>query len=118
MNEQTLKSEPVLASARNNNIDTLRGVAVLGILFMNIYGFAMSVAAYQNPLAFGGAEWYNLGIWFFTHIIFDQKFMAIFSMLFGAGLVLMATRADERGAKYGGNWYRRNLCLVAPRLDD
>ena len=76
---------PVSASERITSIDTLRGVAVLGILVMNIYGFAMSFAAYQNPLAHGGTEWYNLGTWFFTHIFFDQKFMAIFSILFGAG---------------------------------
>ena len=103
---------PVSATERITSIDTLRGVAVLGILVMNIYGFAMSFAAYQNPLADGGTEWYNLGTWFFTHIFFDQKFMTIFSILFGAGLVMMATRADARGAKYGGTWYRRNFWLL------
>jgi len=91
---------PVSAAERITSIDTLRGVAVLGILVMNIYGFAMPFAAYSNPLALGGTEWYNLGTWFFTHLFFDQKFMTIFSILFGAGLVMMATRADARGAKY------------------
>src|SRR5210317_2188998 len=103
MTEHATTSVPVAATERITSIDTLRGVAVLGILVMNIYGFAMSFAAYQNPLADGGIEWYNLGTWFFTHIFFDQKFMTIFSILFGAGLVMMVTRADARGAKYGGN---------------
>ena len=103
---------PVSAAERITSIDTLRGVAVLGILVMNIYGFAMSFAAYSNPLALGGTEWYNLGTWFFTHLFFDQKFMTIFSILFGAGLVMMATRADARGAKYGGTWFRRNFWLL------
>ena len=75
---------------------------------MNIYGFAMPFIAYQNPLAMGGTEWYNIGTWIF----FDQKFLTIFALLFGAGLVMMATRADARGAKYGANWYRRNFWLL------
>jgi len=105
-------AEPVTPGERITSIDTLRGVAVLGILVMNIYGFAMSFAAYQNPLAHGGTEWYNIGTWFFTHIFFDQKFMTIFSILFGAGLVMMMTRAEVRGVNYAGNWYRRNFWLL------
>jgi len=103
---------PVTEAERLVAIDTLRGVAVLGILVMNIYAFAMPLAAYQNPLAYGGTEWYNLGTWFFTHIFFDQKFMSIFSMLFGAGLVMMMTRAEARGSKYATIWYRRNFWLL------
>jgi len=103
---------PVSGTERLVAIDTLRGVAVLGILVMNIYGFAMPFVAYQNPLAAGGTEWYNMGTWFFTHIFFDQKFMTIFSILFGAGLVMMATRAEAVGRKYAGVWYRRNFWLL------
>lgn len=103
---------PVAASERISSIDTLRGVAVLGILVMNIYGFAMPFAAYQNPLAYGGTEWYNLGTWYFTHLFFDQKFMTIFSILYGAGLVMMASRAEARGAPYAAIWYRRSVWLL------
>ncbi|MBT5218852.1 MAG: DUF418 domain-containing protein [Woeseia sp.] len=105
-------TSPAMGSERLIAIDTLRGVAVLGILVMNIYAFAMPFVAYQNPLAHGGNEWYNVGTWFLTHIFFDQKFMTIFSLLFGAGLVMMATRADVRGEKYGGLWYRRCFWLM------
>ena len=103
---------PVTATERNTPIDMLRGVAVLGILVMNIYAFAMSFAAYQNPLAQGGTQWYNVATWFFTHVFFDQKFMAIFSMLFGAGLVMMASRGDTRGTPYKDVWFRRNFWLL------
>jgi uncharacterized protein len=106
------KSVPVTATERITSIDTLRGIAVLGILVMNIYGFAMPFVAYQNPLAMGGTEWYNIGTWYFTHVFFDQKFLTIFAILFGAGLAMMAMRAEARGTKYGGNWYRRNFWLL------
>lgn len=112
MTEEITKSVPVAATERITSIDTLRGIAVLGILVMNIYGFAMPFVAYQNPLAMGGIEWYNIGTWFFTHIFFDQKFLTIFAILFGAGLVMTTTRAEARDAKYGGNWYRRNFWLL------
>jgi uncharacterized protein len=106
------RAEPVVAAERNEAIDMLRGVAVLGILVMNIYAFAMPFVAYSNPLAFGGTEPWNIGTWYFTHIFFDQKFMTIFSLLFGAGLIMMMTRAEARGVTYAGVWYRRSFWLL------
>jgi uncharacterized protein len=103
---------PVASAERFVAIDTLRGVAVLGILVMNIYAFSMSFAAYQNPFADGGTEWYNLATWFFTHLFFDQKFLTIFALLFGAGLVMMSTRAEARGKPWRGIWFRRNAWLL------
>ena len=103
---------PITVTERFAALDTLRGVAVLGILIMNIYAFAMPFAAYMNPLQMGGLEWYNLGTWFATHIVADQKFMSIFSMMFGAGLVLMWQRAEARGAKFGRIYYRRMFWLL------
>ena len=78
---------PVGESERLDALDALRGVAVLGILLMNIYAFAMPFPAYANPLLMGGLEWWNVGTWTVTHILVDQKFLSIFAMLFGAGLV-------------------------------
>lgn len=103
---------PVAGQERITALDTLRGVAVLGILVMNIYAFAMPFAAYSNPLLMGGTEWYNLGTWFATHIVFDQKFMTIFSMLFGAGIVLMAERVERRNGAFGSFFLRRQFWLL------
>lgn len=103
---------PVSERERYTALDTVRGVAVLGILIMNIYGFAMPFPAYMNPLLMGGTEWYNIGTWFATHVIADQKFMTIFSMLFGAGIVLMWERARARDAKFGRIYYRRMFWLL------
>tara|TARA_R110002049_G_scaffold54869_40_gene152551 strand:+ start:1986 stop:3305 length:1320 start_codon:yes stop_codon:yes gene_type:complete len=103
---------PVASGQRISSLDTLRGVAVLGILVMNIYAFAMPFVAYQNPLVMGGTEIHNLATWFLTHIFFDQKFMSIFSMLFGAGIVLMMDRAEAKGAAFGPIFFRRQFWLL------
>lgn len=84
---------PVTQPDRIPALDVLRGVALLGILVMNIQSFAMPLAAYVNPTAYGDLAGANLWIWIVSHVFFDQKFMTIFSMLFGAGIVLMAARA-------------------------
>jgi len=114
MNEQHSESTatPVAGTERIASLDVLRGVAILGILVMNIYAFAMPFPAYNNPLLMGGSDTLNIGTWFFTHILFDQKFMSIFAMLFGAGIILMTGRAEAKGAKYGRIFYRRQLWLV------
>ena len=48
MTEHVEKSVPVTATERITSVDALRGVAVLGILVMNIYGFAMPFVARNN----------------------------------------------------------------------
>ncbi len=105
-------ASPVAGDERYVALDTLRGVAVLGILAMNIYAFAMPFPAYGNPLLLGGTEWYNLGTWFFTHLFFDLKFMAIFSMLFGAGIIVMSDRAEARGSNFRQLHFRRQRWLL------
>lgn len=74
-------------------MDVLRGFVLLGILVMNIQSFAMPIAAYMNPTAYGDLTGANLWVWIVSHLFFDQKFMTIFSMLFGAGILLMTARA-------------------------
>ena len=88
---------PVAQSARIDSLDVLRGFALLGILIMNIQLFAMPDAAYFNPTAYGDLDGANFYVWLGSRLLADQKFMTIFSMLFGAGIVLMTTRAEARG---------------------
>ena len=75
----------------------LRGFALLGILAVNIQYFAMPDAAYFNPTAYGDLQGANLQVFTWSRLLADQKFMTIFSMLFGAGIVLMAGRAADPG---------------------
>jgi uncharacterized protein len=103
---------PVRAQERLGSVDVLRGFALLGILAMNIYAFAMPFPAYSNPFKGGGTSVLDLGIWWITHLFFEMKFMSLFSMLFGAGLALMAERAEVRGVRFGGTYYRRLMWLL------
>ena len=100
------------SASRIQSIDVLRGVAVLGILLMNIRLFGMPYAAYFNPTAFGDLTGVNQFIFWFGAIMADQKFMTIFSALFGAGLILMTDRADAAGRSSGWLLYRRTFWLL------
>ena len=102
----------VAETARIDAIDVLRGVALLGILLMNVQSFAMPQAAYFNPTVYGDLEGANLYAWVAGRMLADQKFMTIFSMLFGAGIVLMAGRAEARGDARRVHYRRMGWLLV------
>ena len=99
--------------SRITAIDTLRGFALLGILTMNIASFSMPEAAYLNPMAYGGTDALNLTVHGFQAILADQKFMALFSMLFGAGLILLVDKLDATGRSPLKIHYSRNVWLLA-----
>lgn len=102
---------PVSELERISSVDTLRGFALLGILVINVVCFAMPMAALFNPMACGDFSGINEFSWRFTYVIFFQKFMAIFSMLFGAGLILMYERYESTGRPFAKVYYRRLLWL-------
>ena len=103
---------PVDDTERINSLDVLRGFALLGILVMNIQAFSMVGAAYMNPTAYGDLTGANYWVWYVSHLLFDQKFMALFSALFGAGIVLMWRRAEAKSRRATGLHYRRTFWLM------
>ena len=112
MSDQPKQAEPVAPSQRIVAIDVLRGFALLGILIINIQAFSMPVAAYFNPTAYGDLTGANRWVWVLSHIFADQKFMTIFSLLFGAGIILLTTRLEERGQSAWKIHYRRTFWLL------
>ncbi len=104
---------PVRAEDRISSLDTLRGFALLGILLMNIVGFGLA-AAYDDPTNSGGATGINLWTWIVMHILAEGKMRCLFSMIFGAGIILLTSRADRRtdGLSSADIYYRRNLWLL------
>src|ERR1700723_1605340 len=92
-----LSPRPVAEKERIVSIDVLRGFALLGILPMKIQYFSMISAAYWNPTAYGDLHGANFWVWLLSHVLADEKFMTIFSMLFGAGILLMTCRIEATG---------------------
>lgn len=82
------------------SIDALRGIAVLGILMMNVQGFAMTPMAYDDPTMMMDLTGANLTVWSVAHTFFALKFITIFSTLFGAGIILMTGDGDSTGKHY------------------
>jgi len=90
---------PVLRQERIEAIDILRGVAILGILIVN-----MGLFSQPEGLPAGATD--RL-IYFFA----QEKFKALFSFLFGLGLAVQMMRAEERGAHFLP-FYARRLCVL------
>lgn len=105
-------AEPITVKERLLNIDIIRGIALLGILVMNIQAFSMHFAAYGNPTALGDLSGINFYVYYLSHIFADQKFMTIFSILFGVGIVLMAENIERKGGNPGKVHYKRMAILA------
>lgn len=92
---------------RLESLDFIRGCALFGILIMNIVGMGLG-PAYDNPTVMGGDTGVNLWTWFVVNVGFEGTQRGLFSILFGAGVILFTSRADSTDA-----YFRRNLWLIA-----
>jgi uncharacterized protein len=106
---------------RISAVDVLRGVAVLGILIINIDYFALP----HSDKSAAGTEWIGaywpaglspraMVAWVAVRALFEGKMRAIFSMLFGASALLMTSRLERRGeaGRAADIYYRRTLWLL------
>jgi uncharacterized protein len=110
--------EPVRRVDRISSIDALRGFALLGILVLNIMHFAGPrmhdvPVGLPKPAFTGPHAQLNLAVMFVAWAFFEGKMRGLFSILFGAGIVLLTSRAEKRGAGIRGAdiYTRRNLWL-------
>ncbi len=108
-------SEPTSESSRILALDTLRGFALFGILLLNIIGFGLHSGAYFNPVVDGATHGVNFYTWATVDILFEGSMRALFSILFGAGVVLFTT---GEAAKSAGIHYKRNAWLLVLGLFD
>lgn len=108
MNTQHLNS----GNDRIVSLDVIRGLAILGILFMNIQSFSMVSQAYINPTAYGDLSGINKWTWFLSHIVAEDKFMTIFSMLFGVSMLIIADSSKARGIAPFKVHFKRNIWLL------
>ncbi len=89
---------PLAAAVHVPNLGASRGLAERGILQMDAVSFGNKKAAYFNLSAGGSRSWLDKAIGAAGEVFVDQKTMGLFSMLFGAGIVLFADRAAAKSA--------------------
>ena len=87
---------PVSQKERIVIIDSLRGIALLGILMMNIPYFGLPEPAFDNLILNNEMGTINQKVWYFINWFLEGSQRAIFSMLFGAGIILFITRLEKR----------------------
>jgi uncharacterized protein len=99
-------------SNRIVTLDIIRGVAVMGIFSVNVIAFAMIEAAYLNPAAYGGNHGPNLALWATNMVLIDGKMRTLFSMLFGASMLLVIEKAEAAGRSGWWTHFRRMIVLL------
>ena len=108
----TRRHTPIPEQERLAGLDLVRGVALLGILLVNIQAFSMPAAALANPTAYGNLAGVDFIVWAASHLFAEQKFLTLFSFLFGAGVCLSAGRAEALGLRPAPLHRRRMLWLM------
>jgi len=93
--------KPAMLKTRIGTLDFVRGLAILCILLMNITGFGLPKAAYLNPAYNGLPDGADTLTWGLLHVFVQGKFLAMFALLFGAGLQLLLPK--------GKHWLRARL---------
>jgi uncharacterized protein len=105
---------PIQGKDRYSSIDVIRGVALFGILLMNIVWFGHGMGAVEFTTG-DGAVGPNFWAWVIELTFFEGTQRTLFSLLFGAGVIILTSRAEARGVgiKVADIYYRRNLWLIA-----
>ena len=106
-------ARPVASAERIKTIDIVRGVALLGILLMNIHGFGMDGSIFYSIIR-GPHDTADFRIRAIIKSFFDGTMYGLFSMLFGAGMILFTMNKKETpgGGTVVEYYYRRLLWLV------
>jgi len=93
-------------------MDIIRGISVFGILLMNIVGFGLH-KAYEDPTNSGGATGWDLNVWWINSMFFEGTMRGMFSILFGAGILLFTGRSENNsGSSVTDLYFRRLLWML------
>nr|WP_255536528.1 DUF418 domain-containing protein [Pacificimonas pallii] len=99
-------AEDTARRGRIDSLDMLRGVAVAGILLMNIWSMGSVPGIERNPALAPGWGLADQAVWWFGMVFVEGAMRGLFCLLFGAGFMLMAGRVSA------WVWYRRTLLLI------
>lgn len=106
---------PLPPSERLETLDVVRGFALLGILLMNILAFGLPFRAYIDPTADGATQGIDFAVFLLVDLLAEGMPRTLFSMLFGAGVVMLACGVRAKSARV---YYRRQFLLLAFGLVD
>lgn len=110
----TYMATPVQEKERIILLDSLRGFAILGILLMNIPGFGLPSPVAYGDLSVLNETGINFKTWYFIDWFLEGTQRALFSMLFGAGMILFISRKENAmdGMRPADYFFRRQLWLL------
>lgn len=103
---------PVSSQDRYPLLDTLRGLALFGILLVNMQGFKVPLLAYHPAENYLPGPLNDILIEV-LHLFVSGKFLPIFSFLFGLGLVLQQKRCTSAGRSFTSFLCGRMTLLLA-----
>ncbi len=111
---------PVHQAERIIILDSLRGIAILGILLMNIPSFGLPSPVSGDPSILNEWATIDFKVWNFVAWFPEGTQRAIFSMLFGAGIILFINGKEKRldGLMPADYFFRRQLWLIVFSLFD
>ena len=102
---------PVARNQRYDSLDLLRGIAVMAIFAVNVRNMLGPINTLFDPRYFAGPH--DLLIDRVLQYTVDGKWIATFAVLFGAGLALLAEKAEAAGAPARARIVRRQGWLIA-----
>src|SRR5882672_2097453 len=102
-------SLPLQQKERIFMIDALRGVALCGILILNMPFFARAYQLDFDWRVLHETSMRNIASWMTTAFVLGGSFRAMFSMLFGAGALLIISRLEKQSGLGAADVYYRRL---------
>ncbi|MEE8458384.1 MAG: hypothetical protein V3S08_00840, partial [Phycisphaerales bacterium] len=84
---------------------------MLGIFMVNMQFFTMFFGEFIRPAVYGDGPVIDVLAWGFVKTFFEYKFISLFSLLFGAGMVVQMSRAKARGRPFIPTYLRRMAVL-------
>ena len=101
-----------IRSDRITGLDFTRGIAVMGILAMNIVVFALPSPAQVTPFGWGTPSSADVISWAISFVLIDSKMRGLFSILFGASTLLVMERAEASGRDAANAHFARMAVLA------
>ncbi|MFN8731234.1 MAG: DUF418 domain-containing protein [Planctomyces sp.] len=104
---RSLPESTVGGSPRILAMDATRGLALLGIFFVNAAFMGMPLMESVNNTVPSSEGPISVAVWAFTATFCTGKFFPLFSLLFGMGLAMMFLSAQRSGRSFAAAYARR-----------